>query len=54
MNLKSRLLGLAFAAADALVEVDEKAQVTFALGAGPVTGQSTAAWIGHPFADLLS
>ena len=54
MSLKSRLLGLAFAAADTLIEVDDKAQVTFALGAGPTAGQSTASWIGRPFADLLS
>jgi len=54
MSLKSRLLGLAFAAADALIEVDDKAQITFALGAGPTANQSTATWIGRPFADLLS
>ncbi len=54
MNLKSRLLGLAFAAADALVEVNDKGVVSFALGAGPTAGQSTASWIGRPFADLLS
>lgn len=54
MNLKSRLLGLAFAAADALVEVNDKADITFALGAGATAGQSTASWIGRPFADLLS
>ncbi len=54
MSLKSRLLGLAFAAADALIEVDDKAQITFALGAGPTANQSTATWIGRPFVDLLS
>ena len=54
MNLKSRLLGLAFAAADALVEVNDESVVGFALGAGPTAGQSTASWIGRPFVDLLS
>ena len=54
MSLKSRLLGLAFAAADALVEVDDKAQVTFALGAGPVAGQASASWIGRPLIELLA
>ncbi|MGH7021896.1 MAG: EAL domain-containing protein [Brevundimonas sp.] len=54
MSLKSRLLGLAFAAADALIEVDGKAQVTFALGAGPVAGQASAGWIGRPLTELLA
>lgn len=54
MSLKSRLLGLAFAAADALIEVDEKAQVTFALGAGPAAGQVSANWIGRPLIELLA
>jgi len=54
MSLKSRLLGLAFAAADALIEVDDKAQVTFALGAGAVAGQTSANWIGRPLIELLA
>ncbi|WEK59091.1 MAG: EAL domain-containing protein [Candidatus Brevundimonas phytovorans] len=54
MSLKSRLLGLAFAAADALIEVDDKAQITFALGAGPVAGQTSASWIGRPLIALLA
>lgn len=54
MSLKSRLLGMAFAAADALIEVDKGAQVTFALGAGPVAGQASANWIGRPLIELLA
>ena len=54
MSLKSRLLGLAFAAADALIEVDDRAQVAFALGAGPVAGQDSASWIGRPLIELLA
>ncbi len=54
MSLNSRLLGLAFAAADALIEVDAKAQITFALGAGPVAGQASANWIGRALIELLA
>ena len=54
MSLKSRLLGLAFAAADTLIELDDKAQVTFAIGAGPVAGQASADWIGRPLIELLA
>jgi len=54
MNLTPRLLGLAFAAADALIEVDQHGVVRFALGSGAVTGQQTAAWVGHPLSDRLS
>ena len=53
MTMKSRLLGLAFAAADALIEVDDQARITFALGAGPTAGQASANWIGHPLIELL-
>ncbi|OYX13438.1 MAG: diguanylate phosphodiesterase, partial [Brevundimonas diminuta] len=54
MNLTPRLLGLAFAAADALIEVDQHGVVRFALGSGAVAGQQTAAWVGHPLSDRLS
>lgn len=54
MSLKSRLLGMAFAAADALVEIDKDGQITFALGAGPIAGQASTAWIGQPLADRLA
>ena len=45
--MKARLLGLAFAAADALVEIDQNHCVTFALGVNG-DGAPTAAWIGQP------
>lgn len=54
MSLKSRLLGLAFAAADALIELDDKARIAFAIGAGPVAGQASANWIGRPITELLA
>lgn len=54
MSLKSRLLGLAFAAADALVEIDKGGQIAFALGAGPMASQNSAAWIGQPIASLFA
>jgi len=54
MTLTPRLLGLAFAAADALIEVDQQGVVRFALGSGAVAGQQTAAWVGHPFSERLS
>ncbi|HEY1072324.1 EAL domain-containing protein [Brevundimonas sp.] len=54
MSQKSRLLGMAFAAADALIEVDGAGQVAFALGAGPVAGQGAASWIGQPLSALLA
>lgn len=54
MSLTPRLLGLAFAAADALVEVDERGVVRFALGSGPVPGQETARWVGQPLGDRLA
>lgn len=54
MTLTPRLLGLAFAAADALIEVDKHGIVRFALGSGAVAGQQTAAWVGQPLSDRLS
>ncbi|MFN4040116.1 MAG: EAL domain-containing protein [Brevundimonas sp.] len=54
MSLAARLLGLAFASADALVELDGKGVVAFVLGAGPTSGLNiAAAWQGKPFADLV-
>ncbi|WP_297804536.1 EAL domain-containing protein [uncultured Brevundimonas sp.] len=53
MSLAPRLLGLAFAAADALIEVDEKGIVRFALGAGPSPRDPVAQWIGHPLSERL-
>ncbi|MEN5144680.1 EAL domain-containing protein [Brevundimonas diminuta] len=54
MTLTPRLLGLAFASADTLIEVDQQGVVRLALGAGAVEGQQTAEWVGHPFGDRLS
>lgn len=54
MSLAARLLGLAFASADALVELDGDGVVAFVLGAGPTAGLNiAAAWQGRPFADLV-
>ncbi len=54
MTLATRLLGLAFASADALIELDKQGVVRFALGAGPVPTAPVAQWVGHPLADRLS
>lgn len=54
MTLTPRLLGLAFAAADALIEVDEEGVVRFALGSAAAPGQQTAQWVGQSFGDRLS
>lgn len=53
MSLTTRLLGLAFASADTLVEIDASGVVAFAMGAGPIAGQDAATWIGRDLADLL-
>lgn len=53
MSLTPRLLGLAFASADALVEVDGDGRVSLALGAGPVPDQPLEGWTGAPLADRL-
>lgn len=54
MQMKSRLLGMAFAAADTLVELDAEGRVDMALGAGPCPGGSTAeAWCGLMLTDLV-
>lgn len=52
MNFKARLLGLAFAAADALVEVGADGCVSMALGAGP-TDEPATGWAGRRFTDLF-
>lgn len=54
MQTKSRLLGFAFAAADALLELDADGKVTFCLGAGPDAATPLAGWRGRALADLLS
>jgi EAL domain-containing protein (putative c-di-GMP-specific phosphodiesterase class I) len=53
MTMKSRLLGMAFAASDVLFELDRD-KVTFAIGAGPVPGVDPgAAWSGQSLDTLL-
>lgn len=54
MTTKSRLLGMAFAAADALLELDAEGRVALALGAGPCPGGAGAdAWSGSKLSDLV-
>lgn len=54
MSLAPRLLGLAFAAADTLIEIDGQGVIRFALGAGPSGNQPVAHWVGTSLVDLLS
>lgn len=52
--MTARLLGLCFASSDALVEIDAKGGVVFALGAGPLPGSDAGAlWVGKPLSTLL-
>lgn len=54
MTTKPRLLALAFASADLLIELDGEGRVVFALGAGPAGGIDPAsAWTGKGLADAL-
>ena len=53
MSLTTRLLGLAFASADALIEVDDLGVVRFALGSGPSPEMPLPSWIGTALADYL-
>jgi len=54
MNTKSRLLGMAFAAADALVELDADGRVSMVLGAGPCPQSRVAeSWTGARLTDLV-
>ncbi|MFY8164674.1 MAG: EAL domain-containing protein, partial [Brevundimonas sp.] len=54
MNTKSRLLGMAFAAADTLVELDADGRVSLALGAGPSPqGPLVESWTGTRLTDLV-
>jgi EAL domain-containing protein (putative c-di-GMP-specific phosphodiesterase class I) len=54
MNTKSRLLGMAFAAADTLVELDADGRVSLALGAGPCPQSPLVeSWTGARLTDLV-
>lgn len=54
MSIKSRLLGMAFASADLLFEL-EGGKVAFATGAGPAPGITPSdAWVGQAFDGLLA
>lgn len=54
MKTKSRLLGLAFASADILVELDADGVVAFAIGSGPAPDCAPPEqWVGSPLADQL-
>lgn len=54
MKTKSRLLGLAFAAADLLIEIDGDRTIVFALGAAPMPGADvTTVLKGQPLDTLL-
>lgn len=52
--MTTRLLGLAFASSDALVEIDAEGRIDFALGAGPLAGTDVGAlWTGKPLLSVL-
>ncbi len=54
MNTKSRLLGMAFAAADTLLELDAEGRIHMTLGAGPRPGGAAVdAWSGLRLTDLV-
>lgn len=54
MALNSRLLGLAFASADTLVEIDGAGRVVLAMGAAPAVGHAPeAAWTNRPLTALF-
>ena len=50
MRTKSRLLGLAFASADALFELAEDGTIAFCAGAGPDATTPLESWLGDPLA----
>lgn len=51
--MTARLLGLAFASADALVEIEPGGGIAFAIGAGAGSGQDAGVWSGRPLLDIL-
>ena len=52
MQTRSRLLGLAFASADALIEIAGDGTVAFCAGAGP-DSDDLSGWRGKPLTDLV-
>lgn len=53
MSIRKRLLGLAFAAGDLLIEMTPAGTVVLALGAGPTAGASPDRFQGQPLEDRL-
>ncbi|MFN4092081.1 MAG: EAL domain-containing protein [Brevundimonas sp.] len=54
MNTKSRLLGLAFATADILVELDADGAVAFAMGSAPAADCAPPeTWVGRRLTDIM-
>ncbi|WP_339929003.1 EAL domain-containing protein [uncultured Brevundimonas sp.] len=54
MSISRRLLGLACASADTLIEIDAGGCVVMAIGAGPASGIDPGTdWIGRPLIDLF-
>lgn len=53
MQTKSRLLGLAFASADALIELASDGTVAFSAGAGPDAGTPMSGWHGSRLDAIL-
>jgi EAL domain-containing protein (putative c-di-GMP-specific phosphodiesterase class I) len=54
MPMRARLLGLAFASADLLIELDDQGTVVFALGSGPCPELPCDSMVGRPFAEKLT
>jgi len=53
MSISKRLLGLAFASADLLLELDPVGKVVFALGSSPEPGTSADAFVGSSLSDRV-
>jgi len=54
MEIRTRLLGFAFASADLLVELTPDGRVAMVLGVGPATGFGPEVFQGQPLADRLA
>jgi hypothetical protein len=54
MSMRARLLGLTFASADLLIELDDQGTVVFALGSGPCPELPCDSMVGRPFAEKLT